>query len=128
MDNDEARARLLRERERLLAVEAGIEVEDPLSEPLGEAVSELSSADQHPADEGSETASREVDLSLREHLEAELAEIDAALARIEAGTYGICEACGKPIEEARLEAIPYARFCLRDQEIFELEHRGVPPL
>jgi RNA polymerase-binding transcription factor DksA len=128
MDKDEARARLLSERERLLAVESGIEVEDPLSEPVTEAVSELSSADQHPADEGSETASREVDLSLREHIEAELAEIDAALARIEAGTYGICEACGQPIEAARLEVIPYARLCIRDQELYELEHRSVPPL
>lgn len=43
-----------------------------------------------------------------EQLEA----IDAALARIDAGTYGRCETCGKPIGEARLEAIPAARFCI----------------
>ncbi len=39
--------------------------------------------------------------------------IDAALQRIDDGTYGRCEACGEPIGEARLEAIPAARFCIR---------------
>ena len=39
-------------------------------------------------------------------------EIDAALARVEAGTYGVCEACGKPIPEARLEVVPEATLCV----------------
>lgn len=43
-----------------------------------------------------------------EHLE----DVDAALARIDDGTYGICEVCGKPIGEARLEALPTTRFCI----------------
>jgi RNA polymerase-binding transcription factor DksA len=128
MDIEQARSRLQQERERLLAVENSIDAEDPLSEPLAEAVSELSAADQHPADEGSETASREMSLSLREHVENELAGIDAALARIGAGTYGICETCGKPIEEERLEAIPYARYCLKDQQLIEQKHRIGPIL
>jgi RNA polymerase-binding transcription factor DksA len=119
MDTTQAQARLESERARLLAVEEGVEAADPLLESPGE---ELSRADQHPADEGSETASREVAFSLREHVEAELAEIDAALARLDAGTYGICEACGRPIEPERLEAIPYARLCVRDQQLAELEH------
>lgn len=42
----------------------------------------------------------------------QLDEIDAALARIDAGTYGACERCGGPIGEARLEAMPAARFCI----------------
>ncbi|MBS1846761.1 MAG: TraR/DksA C4-type zinc finger protein [Actinobacteria bacterium] len=42
----------------------------------------------------------------------QLDEIDAALARIEAGTYGSCETCGGPIGTARLEAMPAARFCI----------------
>ena len=41
-----------------------------------------------------------------------LAEIDAATARLDAGTYGICERCGQPIGEARLEALPAARMCI----------------
>ena len=41
-----------------------------------------------------------------------LAEIDAAVARLDAGTYGVCERCGNPIGEARLEALPAARTCI----------------
>ena len=45
---------------------------------------------------------------------SELGEVQDALKRIEAGTYGMCEICGRPIEPARLEAIPWARYCLND--------------
>lgn len=41
-----------------------------------------------------------------------LTEIDAALAKVEAGTYGTCDSCGGPIGEARLEAMPMARLCM----------------
>ena len=41
-----------------------------------------------------------------------MAEIDAALARVEAGTYGVCEACGKAIAKARLEVVPEATLCV----------------
>ena len=44
--------------------------------------------------------------------EAEIAEVDAALARIDAGTYGICTNCGKPITKARLQARPTAELCI----------------
>jgi DnaK suppressor protein len=43
---------------------------------------------------------------------ARVAEIDAALTRVDAGTYGTCEACGKPIPKARLEALPEATLCV----------------
>jgi len=42
-----------------------------------------------------------------------LAEIDAATARLDAGTYGVCEGCGRAIGEGRLEARPVARFCIQ---------------
>ncbi len=42
-----------------------------------------------------------------------LVEIDAAAARVEDGTYGLCEVCGQPIAAARLEALPAARTCIR---------------
>jgi DnaK suppressor protein len=45
-----------------------------------------------------------------------LSEVRDALRRIEAGTYGKCSACGRPIEAARLEAVPWARYCLEDQK------------
>ncbi len=44
--------------------------------------------------------------------QAKVAEIDAAVARVEAGTYGLCEACGKPIPAARLEVVPEATLCV----------------
>jgi DnaK suppressor protein len=48
-------------------------------------------------------------------MEAKIADVERALERLEAGTYGVCEACGQPIAEARLEAYPAARFCRADQ-------------
>jgi len=45
-----------------------------------------------------------------------LEEVRDALQRIEAGTYGNCAGCGKPIEAARLEAVPWTLYCLKDQE------------
>ena len=65
--------------------------------------------DQHPADTGSDTFEREKDLAILEQLEGELAELQAALARIDAGTYGVDEVTGDPIDPARLEALPTAR-------------------
>ncbi|MDX6410246.1 MAG: DnaK suppressor protein, partial [Gaiellaceae bacterium] len=44
--------------------------------------------------------------------QARVAEIDAALGRVEGGTYGLCEACGKPIPHARLEVVPEATLCV----------------
>ena len=44
-----------------------------------------------------------------------LAAIDAALARIDDGTFGTCEVCGKPIDEERLEALPWATLCIDDK-------------
>ena len=62
----------------------------------------------------------EVTLSaLEEHERREMAEIQAALARIDAGTYGICEVCGEEMSPARLEAFPMARRCVRCQERLE---------
>jgi RNA polymerase-binding transcription factor DksA len=58
---------------------------------------------------GSETFEREKDLSILEQLEDELAELQAALERIDAGTYGIDEVTGEPIAPERLEAVPTAR-------------------
>ncbi len=52
---------------------------------------------------------RERDLALSAQAQETIAEIDAALERLAAGTYGICEASGEPIPEERLEAIPHAR-------------------
>jgi DnaK suppressor protein len=63
--------------------------------------------------------------SLNESEQTLVGEIDAALQRIDGGEYGICEECGEPIEERRLEAVPWARRCFADETAFEKEHRGV---
>jgi DnaK suppressor protein len=57
--------------------------------------------------------------ALEEQERQEMAEVQAALARIEAGTYGVCEACGEAINPARLEAFPMARHCVHCQERVE---------
>lgn len=123
MESDAARARLEEERTRLEEVRSGFDGLNDESER--ESLSELSGADQHQADVGSETFEREKDLSILEQVEAELTDVARALERINDGTYGTCEACGKPIGDERLEAVPAARFCLEDQAQAEREVRTV---
>jgi RNA polymerase-binding protein DksA len=62
---------------------------------------------------------RELDEGLEENADHLLGEIDAALARIEEGTYGLCTSCGKPIGRERLEALPYATLCIDDKRALE---------
>ena len=63
--------------------------------------------------EGSTAAvDRERDLALSAQARAEVVEIDVALDKIDEGTYGVCDKCGKPIPKARLEVIPWAALCV----------------
>ena len=55
---------------------------------------------------------RERDLALSAQARAAVDEIDRALAKMDAGTYGVCERCGNPIPKARLKALPYASLCV----------------
>jgi RNA polymerase-binding transcription factor DksA len=71
--------------------------------------------ENHMADLGSATFSRESDLSLSIGLHGLMAKVSAALVRIEDGSFGICTYCGRPIEPNRLDAIPYAEYCIEDQ-------------
>ena len=113
MDTQAARARLLAEQTRLESVR---QAADRLRAGAQEASErELSSADQHPAELATETIERELDQSVVQHALAELTEIQAALTRLDEGKYGLCEGCGQPISEARLEALPAARYCVEDQ-------------
>lgn len=122
MDADEARTRLTEERDRLESLRQGFD--DLNAESEEASLGELSSIDQHQADVGTETFNRERDLSILENVEAELADVEHAIRRLDEGTYGTCEACGKPIDDARLEAVPAARFCLEDQAVAEREARA----
>ena len=69
----------------------------------------------NPADIGSESFAQEFSLELLQRDEATLVEIDEALARVVAGTFGLCEGCQEPIPKARLNAVPHARFCVACQ-------------
>jgi RNA polymerase-binding transcription factor len=62
------------------------------------------------ADEASELEKR---LALENRLEESLSEVEHALQKYEAGTYGLCDSCGQAIEQARLEAIPQASLCMK---------------
>ena len=70
--------------------------------------------DSNFADSSQVTAERGEAERLATELQETLDEVEAAIARLEAGTYGLCEDCGKPIGPARLEAMPAARFCIDD--------------
>lgn len=71
--------------------------------------------DQHMADHATELLERELDDSIAENADTVVEEIDEALARIDAGTYGTCAECGQEIPEERLAALPYAVLCVEDK-------------
>jgi DnaK suppressor protein len=86
---------------------------------FSQAQSELSGEmafDDEYADAGTATFERERDLSLENNVRDLLQKIEKALTRMDEGTYGTCERCGKPIEKARLKALPYANLCIADAQ------------
>jgi DnaK suppressor protein len=86
-----------------------------------EVADELSAVDQHPADHADITLQREIDYTIRDIVDDDLVQIQEAMKRKEAGTYGICENCGRKIPKARLEARPEATRCIDCQRKFEGE-------
>jgi DnaK suppressor protein len=111
IDTERFRTILVEERQRVWDAISYLHEETPGS--LEDETEEIvGSVDNHPAETASATLDREIDYTLEENSEHVLAEIDQALARIEAGTYGTCRTCGRPISEERLEAIPYATQCI----------------
>jgi RNA polymerase-binding transcription factor DksA len=107
MDDAEARARIEAEKTRVEGLVDSLHREVGAENDSDD--SELSDYDQHPADTATDTFERERDIGLLDDLEAELRELEEALARIDAGTYGIDEETGRPIDPERLEAMPTAR-------------------
>src|SRR5580692_5518466 len=77
----------------------------------GQAGGALSNAPMHLGDMGTDEYLQDLNATLLENEEFLSNEISEAFDRIEEGTYGICESCGKPIPTERLDAIPYARRC-----------------
>ena len=111
---DELRERLLAEQVELQEQLATIE-EQSFATSQSDISGEVS-FDEENADAGTITFERERDLSIENNVRDLLGKIDRALARMDDGTYGICSRCGKPIEKARLKALPYADLCIKDAQ------------
>ena len=119
MDKATAAKRLEEERTRLQGIRDNLQREQ--EEATSDTAGELSSFDQHPGDSGTETFEMEKNVSLLEQVDDELLEVEAAVQRLERGTYGTCQVCGRPIGDERLEAMPATRFCVEDQAKAERE-------
>jgi len=111
---DELRERLLAEQVELQEQLATIE-EQSFATSQSDISGEVS-FDEENADAGTFTFERERDLSIENNVRDLLGKIDRALARMDDGTYGTCSRCGKPIEKARVKALPYADLCIKDAQ------------
>ena len=95
---------LLEERSRLLAELEDIAIRAPEPMTYG---SQAAAASQ--------VFEQQRDLALREHTRTAVAAVEGALARLDAGSYGVCTACGRAITPERLEALPTAALCIECQ-------------
>ena len=111
IDIERFRDALLDERRRVEHALATLRDEHPGS--LDEEVEEIAAtSDNHLAETATATLGREIDYTLGENSGEVLAQIDAALKRIDEGTYGTCVSCGGEIAPARLEAYAWASLCI----------------
>jgi DnaK suppressor protein len=111
---DDLGTRLQEERDELQAQLSSIE-EETFASTQSELAGDVG-LDDESADAGTATFEREKDLSIEQNVRDLLDKIDRALARIGEGTYGLCDACGKPIEKARIKALPYVDLCIKDAQ------------
>lgn len=101
--------------------------EETLKRSAKEDAGDLSGYGQHMADAGTDTFDRDFALSLVSSEQEALSEVDAAIQRIRAGTYGICELSGKPISKDRLLVVPFTRYSAEAQkELEKTKHRSIP--
>jgi DnaK suppressor protein len=115
IDLDEIKARLLKLKAQLTH---DVEVkEQQVAEDGDDLVPERGGIGNHMADDANETAEQATMLTLQVGAQREIDQINTALARIKAGTYGTCANCGKPINPARLEARPSSIYCIDCQQL-----------
>lgn len=102
-------------------IETRIQLTQTMSSMANEALKpqEGGSDSENSADFGSDQFEQEFTLGLMENEQLVVKEIDGALARIEDGTFGVCEGSGEKIPKARLEALPWARYTVDYQERVE---------
>lgn len=113
---------LLKLRDRIID-EISFLSHDNLNRSQKESSGDLSSHSFHMADQGTDNFDREFAASLLSSEQDVLYEIDEAIRRVDAGTYGVCEATGEQIERERLKVLPFARYCVAAQAEME---RGKP--
>jgi RNA polymerase-binding protein DksA len=112
------KALLLAKRTEILSNIISME-DEALKKSRQDASGDLSSMPIHMADMGTDNFDQEFTLGLMDSERKLIKEIDEALDRIENSTYGICEGSGKSIPKARLEAIPWARYCIEYVQLLE---------
>ncbi|MBI3252097.1 MAG: TraR/DksA C4-type zinc finger protein [Candidatus Omnitrophica bacterium] len=100
------------------ALSKGIEhiAKDALKTSQRDAAGDLSAYSLHMADMATDNYDREFSLGLADNEQKILNRIDEALEKIDGGTFGLCELCGKKISKVRLKAVPYAELCVPCQE------------
>jgi len=113
LDTEAFRTRLLDARRQVVGAIDNIHAENPGS--LGDETDETTYQDNHLGDVATATFDREMASTLEDNSTHVLNEIDAALARIDAGTFGTCSSCGEAIGTERLEALPWATLCIEDK-------------
>ena len=113
IDIEQLRERMLEERQRVADAIDNIHAENPGT--IGEETEETTFQDNHLGDIATATFDREMASTLEDNSAHVLAEIDAALKRIDEGTFGVCTRCGQPIDAERLEALPWATLCIEDK-------------
>lgn len=114
VNNDEARRLLQAERERLTSLLSDQE----------DAVEDQQEVDAGSADSAKDITDRQIDESGVINVRDQLDEVDAALQRIEDGTYGVSEVSGEPIPDERLRAVPWARRLVDEQELADNQTRA----
>ena len=110
---------MLLEKRREILINVNEIEDEALKKSRLDASGDLSSMPIHMADLGTDNYEQEFALGLMDSERKLLQEIDDAMQRIEQGAYGICEATGKPIAKARLEAKPWARYCVEYARMLE---------
>lgn len=118
LDVDRFRERLVAERARVASALEYLHLENAGSM---EDEGEKGGFGNHLAESASATYDRELDYSLEDNSEHVLAAIDAALKRIDDGTFGVCTNCGREIDAERLEGLPHATLCI---DCRRLQDRG----
>ena len=119
VDTEEFRRLLQTERERLAGALAHLHEQNTTSLEDEDGPLSGRGVDNHLGDMATITFDRELDEGLEDGAQQTIEQIDRALAKLDDGSYGTCERCGKPIADERLRARPWAMLCIDDQRLVD---------